>query len=345
MLNRRQFIVSSLIAGRMLSAQAGAGAQSRGQHRLPANDAHLKRVRDYVEDIPVPEYHWASDRAYEAFRDIKYGVRLHWGIYSTLKLRGESWPFLAMSFEERQRYQQIYKTWNPRGFDAGAWMDLFAECGMRMFAFTSKHHDGFSLFDTKTRVVRRANWTAEGGPRLEDCNLAYSSIYPLGSSFSYEDDPARHKGAAWIVRNIVDCAAKGGNFMVGIGPDGDGQFHPTAKEQLREAGAWLKVNGQGIYATREREGELWREGEGGRFTRSKDGSLVHAFMLSWPGEYLKLASVRPRSGAAIHFLGHPDPLSWRLENGSLIIDLPESLQDPARRPCQFAWGLSIPIQK
>ncbi|MBO0722476.1 MAG: alpha-L-fucosidase, partial [Blastocatellia bacterium] len=506
MLNRRQFIVSSLIAGRMLSAQAGA--QSRGQHRLPANEVHLKRVRDYVEDLPVPEYHWASERAYEAFRDLKYGVRLHWGIYSTLKLRGESWPFLAMSFEERQRYQQIYRTWNPRDFDADAWMELFADCGMRMFAFTSKHHDGFSMFDTKTRVVRRANWTASGGPRLEDCNLPYSImetpfrrdivgelcraarkrglkidlyfshpdwydadfrpynyapiqapssatisppdypdvvkrngdrilmapdpgkaevermmtrhrtqlselltnygqidmlcldqwlgpsvwpqlretiihlrklqpdvmlrargignygdyytpegfvpgnkentgmpwfvIYPLGSSFSYEDDPARHKGAAWIVRNIVDCAAKGGNFMVGIGPDGEGRFHPTAKEQLREAGAWLKVNGQGIYATREREGELWREGDEVRFTRSKDSNLVHAFMLSWPGKYLKLSSVRPRSGAAIHLLGHPDQLSWRLENGSLIIDLPESLQDPARRPCQFAWGMSIP---
>src|SRR5262249_51510298 len=94
------------------------------------------------------------------------------------KLRGESWPFLAMSFEERQRYQQIYKTWNPSGFDADAWMDLFAECGMRMFAFTSKHHDGFSMFDTKTRVVRRANWTANGGPRLASGRLAYSIMEP-----------------------------------------------------------------------------------------------------------------------------------------------------------------------
>ena len=45
---------------------------------------------------------------------------------------------------------------------------------MKMFAFTSKHHEGFSMFDTKTRVKSRANWTAPGGPRIESCDLAYS---------------------------------------------------------------------------------------------------------------------------------------------------------------------------
>ena len=43
-----------------------------------------------------------------------------------------------------------------------------------MFAFTAKHHEGFSMFDTQTRVKRRVNWTAPGGPALEDCDLAYS---------------------------------------------------------------------------------------------------------------------------------------------------------------------------
>ncbi len=45
---------------------------------------------------------------------------------------------------------------------------------MKMFAFTSKHHEGFSMFDTKTRVRQRANWTARGGPAMESCDLAYS---------------------------------------------------------------------------------------------------------------------------------------------------------------------------
>ena len=45
---------------------------------------------------------------------------------------------------------------------------------MKMFAFTTKHHEGFSMFDTRTRVKNRANWTAAGGPKIESCDLAYS---------------------------------------------------------------------------------------------------------------------------------------------------------------------------
>ena len=43
-----------------------------------------------------------------------------------------------------------------------------------MFAFTTKHHEGFSMFNTKTRVKSRANWTGPGGPKIESCDLAYS---------------------------------------------------------------------------------------------------------------------------------------------------------------------------
>ena len=54
-----------------------------------------------------------------------------------------------MSFEEKQAYQELYKTWNPQGFNAEEWMKLFADNGLKMFAFTAKHHEGFSMFDTQ----------------------------------------------------------------------------------------------------------------------------------------------------------------------------------------------------
>ncbi len=68
----------------------------------------------------------------------------------------------------------MYRTWNPTGFDADAWTSLFAESGLRMFAFTTKHHEGFSMFDTRTRVKQRVRWDGTGGPNLESCDLAYS---------------------------------------------------------------------------------------------------------------------------------------------------------------------------
>ncbi len=501
-MNRRTFLTGSLVSATALSGAAG----ERRNHLLPKTDTHYRQVESYVEEVPVPEYHWASEKAYEAFRDIKYGVRLHWGPYSIKGEPNESWPFLKMSFAERQRYQELYKTWNPQGFNADEWMDLFAAGGMKMFAFTSKHHDGFSMFHTRTRVRQRTNWMAPGGPRMEPCDLAYSIaetpfrrdvvkelcdaarkrnikvdlyfshpdwydtdfrpyiyhplqvpsssiltrdfetakkrlgdlmvtvpdptpeevdrmvarhraqltelltrygkidmlcldmwfgpkiwpriretvlhlrklrpdvmlrargignygdyytpegfvpgrkgntdtpwfvIYPLGSSFSYEPISGNYKGAAWIVRNLVDSVAKGGNFMVGIGPDGEGRFHPTAISQLKEVGEWLKVNGAGIYSTRPREGELWSEGADLRFTRTKDKSMTYAFASKWPGDKLLLRSVRPAKGSTIQMLGTAEPLKWSLSESGVEVQIPPGMQDESRRPCRFAWGFRI----
>ena len=519
-MNRRTFLsaagaaaVSSALP-RHLAAQA---AEPPIEHRLPATDSDYRLARAYIEEVPVSGYHWASDRAVEAFNDLKFGLRIHWGIYSLFGRPHESWPFLTLPFAERQSYNQAYKTWNPAEFDAGAWMNLCEESGLKMFAFTSKHHEGFSMFDTQTRVRQRAHWTAPGGPALEDCDLAYSImetpfrrdvvaeltsaahrrgikidlyfshsdwydadfrpygwhplqvpsspqlweyrpsggvpqdywdklksrfagqfvivpdptpqqvdrmvarhrqqltelltrygtidmmcldifwgakvwpqlretvlkirelqpdvmlrargignygdyytpegfvpaakeatkmpwfvIFPLGSSFSYESDPARHKGTGWIVRNLIDATAKGGNFMVGIGPNGQGSFHPTAVQQLKGAGRWLKVNGEGIYATRPREGALWMEGDTLRFTRTKDNRTVYCFALEWPGRTLVLRSLQPHQSGKVEMLGYPAPLAsrWDADQG-LIIRIPDELQPGSNRPCQHAWGFRI----
>ena len=144
------------------------------EHRLPANDIDYLRSRTYIEEVPVHQYLWASQKAIEAFNDLKFGLRIHWGIYSVFGQPHESWPFLSMSFDEHQKYNEAYKAWNPHEFDADVWMNLCQEAELKMFAFTTKHHEGFSMFNTKTRVRNRANWTAPRGPRIEDCNLAYS---------------------------------------------------------------------------------------------------------------------------------------------------------------------------
>ena len=146
----------------------------------------------------------------------------------------------------------------------------------------------------------------------------------------------------WIVHNIVDTAAKGGNFQVGIGPDSTGRFHPVAIEQLRQVGAWLRVCGEGIYATRPRDAANWREGETIRFTRSKDNRKVHCFALQWPGKSLILHSVKPAPGSRITMFGYPEPMKWKFDSAlGLKIDIPESLQSEDRRPNPYAWGWTI----
>ncbi len=187
----------------------------------------------YIEKTPVADYHWASQSAYEAFQDMKFGIRIHWGIYSIWHRGAESWPYLPMSFEDRQTYMNLYKTWNPAGFDAEAWMDIFKESGMKMFAFTSKHHEGFSMFDTKTRVKSRANWTAAGGPRLESCDLAYSIM----------ETPFRRD----VIKELCDAAHKREmkiDFYFSHPDWYDADFRPYVSHplQIPSAAQWMAAN-------------------------------------------------------------------------------------------------------
>jgi alpha-L-fucosidase len=176
--------------------------------------------------------------------------------------------------------------------------------------------------------------------RKENTGMPWMVIYPLGSSFSYEPEESQHKGREWIIRSLVDSVAKGGNFMVGIGPDENGLWHPRAVRDLEEAGAWLDVNAEAIYCTRPRPGALFKEGDT-YFTRTKDSRHTYAIVSQWPGESLKIRTLRPREGTAVHMLGHAKPLSWRYGEDGLTIDIPAFLQDVKNRPCKTAYSFRI----
>ena len=100
---------------RPLTAFSQDSASDRANHRLSVTDSHYKRVRSYIEDEPVPEYRWASDATYEAFQDMKYGIRIHWGLYSVAGFMRESWPFLELDYPERARLQRYLQNMEPHG--------------------------------------------------------------------------------------------------------------------------------------------------------------------------------------------------------------------------------------
>ncbi|MBE0697008.1 MAG: alpha-L-fucosidase [Anaerolineaceae bacterium] len=52
-----------------------------------------------------------------------------------------------MSNKERQAYQELYKRFNPEQFSTERWMELLERVGLKCFTITTKHHEGFSLWD------------------------------------------------------------------------------------------------------------------------------------------------------------------------------------------------------
>ena len=128
-------------------------------------------------DTVDPDYHHAPPATAEAWKDLKFGMRIHWGPYSVMGLDA-SWPLQGSSKEFQNIYFTLYQVFNPTDFNADDWAGLAERAGMKYFVFTTRHHDGFSMFDTQTRVasIRRAPGK-EALPsigHLESCNIHYS---------------------------------------------------------------------------------------------------------------------------------------------------------------------------
>ena len=99
----------------------------------------------------------------EKWQDAKFGLLIHWGTYSqwgiveswSLCGEDEGWcqrsgPYAGNYEKYKQAYRDLKKTFNPVKFDPSKWAEAAKDAGMKYVIFTTKHHDGFCMFDTKT---------------------------------------------------------------------------------------------------------------------------------------------------------------------------------------------------
>ena len=76
----------------------------------------------------------------------KFGMFVHWGIYSLTGYHEQvRWRF----FTPRAEYRKLMNEFNPVKYDPDEWVRLAKDAGMEYICFTTKHHDGFCMFDTK----------------------------------------------------------------------------------------------------------------------------------------------------------------------------------------------------
>jgi alpha-L-fucosidase len=137
----------------------------------------------------------------------------------------------------------------------------------------------------------------------------WESCLTLGGSWKYVEHD-RFKPAADVIRMLAETASKGGNLLLGFGPDPLGRLPEEAVARLREVGRWMAANGEAIYGTR----PVAPYGSGGvRFTSK--GKTTYAIVLDVCDEdkrrgIVSIASMWPVPGSEVRMLGAAEPVRW-----------------------------------
>jgi len=436
----------------------------------------------------------------EWFQDIKFGLMMHWGPYSQWGVV-ESWsicsedePWCRRSsnnyVEYKKAYEELKRTFNPIKFDPEKWARAAKYAGMRYVVHTTKHHDGFCMFDTKqtdyritspncpfsknfkANIVkeifdafrkegfgigayfskpdwhspdywapawatpdRNVNYDTEKYPERWEkfCKFTYNQIeelmtgygrvdilwldggwvrpYPLldkslkgllkmpfnqdinmphlasmarknqpgliivdrtvtgpyenyrtpeqevpekpldyiwetcmtmGNSWSYVPND-KYKSANRLIHLLVDIVSKGGNFLLNIGPNAEGELPPESLKRLQEIGDWMKVNSEAIYETRPvapyKEAKIC-------LTSKADKTLYAVYLAdedeTSPPSKILLYSHAPEKDAKVRMLGVQGFLKWEKVGKGVLIHVPSAaVQNP---PCRHAWTFKISKQ-
>lgn len=149
-------------------------------------------------------YEWPTDQLVkdklDRWQDQKFGMIIHWGLYAVPGII-ESWQLCSEDWIERDstmKYED-YKSWywglskdfNPVNFDPEKWAKAGREAGMKYLVFTTKHHDGFCMFDTKQTDFKISAGPFKNNPKADVAKYVFNAFrknnFMIGAYFSKPD--------------------------------------------------------------------------------------------------------------------------------------------------------------
>ncbi len=109
----------------------------------------------------------------------------------------------------------------------------------------------------------------------------WETCMTMNGSWGFKSYDHNWKSSETLIRNLVDIASKGGNFLLNVGPTAEGEFPQESVARLKEVGDWMKVNGEAIYGTK---ASPWGPFEWGRCTQkeNKSNTILYFSVFNWP---------------------------------------------------------------
>ncbi|MBS1741803.1 MAG: alpha-L-fucosidase [Bacteroidetes bacterium] len=154
--------------------------------------------------IAQDTYQWPEDTAVknklDTWRDQKFGLIIHFGLYAQAGVV-ESWNLCSedwidrdssIAYEEYKKwYWGLEKEFNPIHFDPDQWAEAANQAGMRYVIFTTKHHDGFNMFDTKQTDFKITNGPFKNNSKGDIAKYVFEAFrkkgFMIGAYFSKPD--------------------------------------------------------------------------------------------------------------------------------------------------------------
>ncbi|GFN88829.1 plasma alpha-l-fucosidase [Plakobranchus ocellatus] len=152
-----------------------------------------------------------------------------------------------------------------------------------------------------------------------------------------------------LLQTFVTTVSCGGNMLMNVGPPSHGHITPIYEERLRQMGTWLKVNGEGIYASKPwtYQNDTITAGVWYTMKKSKSGGTadVYAFVFDWPGSgTLSLGLPKVSPATVVTLLGFPGNLNYHTQSAQgLDIEIPAIPVN--KMPCQWMWCFKITAVK
>ncbi|UII20872.1 alpha-L-fucosidase [Fulvivirga ligni] len=192
------------------------------------------------------EYDWPKDpkvlSKLNEWQNLKFGMIIHWGLYAQAGIV-ESWELTSedwinrkdsMSYcEYKEWYWGLSKEFNPVNFAPDQWAQAAKAAGMKYVVFTTKHHDGFNMFDTKETDFKITNGPFANHPKANVAKYVFEAFrnqdMMIGAYYSKPDWHSQYfwwdKYGSWD-RNV--------NYNLGEHPDRWNKYKAFTYNQINE---------------------------------------------------------------------------------------------------------------